>query len=84
MPATEADKCSMCELLRRSGREDLTGVARLFISHAWQCGFLQACDTVWAFLVREHGSEAAAREEIICFDLFINLQHNTGDKPFEW
>jgi hypothetical protein len=83
-PATEAHKCSMCEVLRLSGREDLTGVARLFISHAWQYGFLQVCDAVWAFLVREHGSEAAAGEEIIWFDLFSNSQHNTGDKPFEW
>ena len=74
----------MCEVLRLTGREDLTGVARLFISHAWQYGFLQVCDAVWAFLVREHGSEAAAGEEIIWFDLFSNSQHNTGDKPFEW
>ena len=83
-PATEAHKCSMCEVLRLSGREDLTGVARLFISHAWQYGFLQVCDAVWAFLVREHVSEAAAGEEIIWFYLFFNSQHNLGDKPLEW
>ena len=81
-PATAEISASYCELLRCTGRGDLTADATVFISHAWKYTFLDVVDSILAFVEKE--KENGAIDVVIWFDLFSNSQHGTSAKPFEW
>lgn len=75
-PATEATRCSYCELLQ-THRSDAVGVATVFISHAWKYAFLDVLDALRSHFVTQP-------DVIIWFDLFSNNQHETAIHGFDW
>ena len=80
---TASSQLSLCEQLL--GRNDARVCnASWFISHAWQCKFLDVIDAMMDFFRSRAQTEDEAMGVVVWFDLFSNSQHKTDERPFEW
>eukprot|EP00004_Rigifila_ramosa_P024642 TRINITY_DN7209_c0_g1_i5.p1 TRINITY_DN7209_c0_g1~~TRINITY_DN7209_c0_g1_i5.p1 ORF type:complete len:1114 (+),score=222.94 TRINITY_DN7209_c0_g1_i5:499-3342(+) len=81
MPATRERACSYASLLKAKGRtEGLVGRANVFVSHAWRYLFLDLVEA----LREQWEREGSNPETYLWLDVFVNNQHGTGERPFEW
>ena len=80
-PATATRACAYLELLRgRTGPDGkpLVGRANVFVSHAWRYAL------ALVIAVLEELEASSAEPLYYWFDLVLNNQHQTEDRPFEW
>jgi tetratricopeptide (TPR) repeat protein len=76
VPKTQSTKLSLCAHLRLEG-DARVEAATWFVSHAWQCKFMDVVRALEAFFADKPGA-------IMWMDLFSTSQHATFDKPPEW
>jgi tetratricopeptide (TPR) repeat protein len=69
-------KLSLCELLRDQ-KHPAVGKASIFISHVWQCEFLNVVNAL-----RHH--LRTTPDAVVWFDLFSINQHKVEERPYEW
>ena len=89
-PWTFETQTSFCEWLSLQ-EHPAVGKANVFISHAWQCQFLDVMEAIVTHL-REDGHSngtnstktTAQNDPIIWFCLFSNNQHKVAAFEFEW
>ena len=82
-PETAARKCAFVDLLAgRCGADGrpFVGKATVFVSHAWAYPFRVPCDVMLEEAEEREGKEDA----YFWFDLFVNNQHDTVEKPHDW
>lgn len=77
LPLTSKKKTSFCDMLKDVNQGNQIGEANVFISHAWQCNFLEIVDIILEYF-RE---ESKSNEIIIWFDIF-SVNQNTTIKNF--
>ncbi|CAB9507603.1 Kinesin light chain [Seminavis robusta] len=80
-PWTEDTKTSFCEYLELQNHPAV-GKANVFISHAWQCQFLDVMDAIVTHMKERSSKEN--KDPIIWFCLFCNNQHKLDVLDFEW
>eukprot|EP00049_Salpingoeca_infusionum_P013099 m.245076 g.245076 ORF g.245076 m.245076 type:complete len:694 (+) comp15357_c3_seq2:259-2340(+) len=72
-PLTESNQCAYIETIDAS----FVGPATCFISHAWKYDLADSVDVM-------RQVEAEKPNTLFWFDLVINNQHGTSERPFEW
>lgn len=77
-PITKAQNCSYIELLKKQRHTGL-GKATLFISHSWDCSFLDVVNSLKNYFRGQDTSQI-----YIFFDLFCICQHNEFITDFHW
>ena len=80
-PATETQQCAYIDLLhgqQTSAGAPLLAAANIFVSHAWKYDFKLVLS------ILENITQTEAKPIYFWFDLVINNQHGTVDRPFEW
>ncbi|KAJ3333478.1 Kinesin light chain 3 [Blyttiomyces sp. JEL0837] len=80
-PLTAHHQGSVCEILIDSDRHDAAQKANWFVSHAWQCNFLDMVDALSSFFKDQNTN---FEKIFLWIDLFCLSQHKEEDKPFEW
>jgi tetratricopeptide (TPR) repeat protein len=76
VPQTRATQLSLCAQLRQQ-RDARVQPATWFVSHAWQCEFLDLVSALEAFFADKPGA-------VMWLDLICTSQHSTVDRPPEW
>eukprot|EP00004_Rigifila_ramosa_P002010 TRINITY_DN1203_c0_g1_i11.p3 TRINITY_DN1203_c0_g1~~TRINITY_DN1203_c0_g1_i11.p3 ORF type:complete len:144 (+),score=36.09 TRINITY_DN1203_c0_g1_i11:825-1256(+) len=79
-PATAAARCAYAELAEVRAVAGLVGPASVFVSHVWAGEFgrlVAVLEEWWA-----GGGEE--RECYLWVDVFVNNQHGTEERPYEW
>ena len=61
--------------------EEMSKPATIFISHAWSYKWKDLMDAIKTFEQQQSNDED---ERLYWIDLFVNSQHKTVNKPFEW
>ena len=72
-PRTEEQKCAYVDTLPADAVADAT----VFISHAWRYDLADSVDVMEQYEAEHPGS-------VFWFDLVMNNQHGTAERPFEW
>ena len=73
VPKTQNTMLSLCAHMRLEG-DGRVKTATWFVSHAWQCKFVDVVRALEAFFADKPGA-------IIWMDLFLTSQHATFDQP---
>jgi tetratricopeptide (TPR) repeat protein len=77
IPRTASLQCSFYDLLEPAQR----GQAVHFVSHAWQVPFPELVDALSSAASRDGDAEP---DPCLWFDLVLNSQHGTAERPFSW
>ena len=72
-PRTEEQKCAYVDTLPADAVADAT----VFVSHAWRYDLADSID-----VMEQHEKEHPG--SVFWFDLVMNNQHGTAERPFEW
>jgi len=76
-PQTEANKCALVDQIPDGNDDKLVAPATCFVSHAWSYNLEDSVDVMRQF-------EEEHPRTYFWFDLVINNQHDTSERPFEW
>jgi tetratricopeptide (TPR) repeat protein len=77
-PATAETQQSFCELLKTQNRPGVS-TANRFVSHAWNCEFLDVVNAL-----RYYSRDEDQSSVYYFFDLFSNNQHKAPHLTFDW
>ena len=72
-PRTEEKQCAYVDTLP----SDLVADATVFVSHAWRYDLADSVDVMEQYEAEHPGS-------VFWFDLVMNNQHGTAERPVEW
>uniref|UniRef100_A0A7S0QJD3 TIR domain-containing protein n=1 Tax=Cryptomonas curvata TaxID=233186 RepID=A0A7S0QJD3_9CRYP len=83
-PWTSVSKLSLCEHLISDDKESKDGAiyvatAKVFLSHAWKCRFLDVVDAV-----ERRFLSSAVPDPVVWFDVFSVSQHRSDERDFTW